>query len=88
MKKNLKILEHGFCPKQAKLTFFKEWFAQIQPVLREIEGSWSMIFSDLLLRSSSKLSQLQIQIRLAFVEILLEIYFLVDQVVGDNPILL
>ena len=71
-----------------QINFFKEWFAQIWPVLREMQGSLSTIFSDLLLRPSSKLSQLQIQIRLGFVEILMEIYFLVDQVVGKNPILL
>ena len=69
------------------INFIEEQFAQIQLVLRETQGSLSTIFSDLLLRPSSK-SQLQSQIRLAFVEILLEMYFLVDQVVGNNPILL
>ena len=71
-----------------QINFSKEWFAQIWPLLRETQGSLSTIFSDLLLRSSSKLSQLQIQIRLILVEILMEIYFLVDQLVRDNPILL
>ena len=61
------------------INFFKERFAQIRPVLRETQGSLNTIFSDLLLRLSSK-SQLQSQIRLALVEILLEMYFLVDQV--------
>ena len=87
MKKNMENLEHGFCLERAQLTFLNEQFAQIRPVLRETQGYLSMIFSDLLLRSSSK-SQLQSQICLDLVEILLEIYFLVDQVVGNNPILL
>ena len=60
---------------------------RIRLVLRETQGSLSMIFSDLLLRLSSK-SQLQSQIRLALVERLLKMYFLDDQVVGKNPILL
>ena len=71
-----------------QINLFEEWFVQIRPVLREMQGSLRKILSDLLLRQSSKLSQLQIQIRLGFVEILMEIYFLVDQVVGKNPILL
>ena len=65
----------------------RERFAQIRPVLRETQGSPSIIFSYFLLRPSSK-SQLQRQIRLALVERWMEIYFQVDQVVGKNPILL
>ena len=74
--------------KTDRINFIWEWFAQIRHVLRETEGSLSTIFSDLLLRPSSKLSQLQIQIRLALVERWMEIYFLVDQSVRNNPILL
>ena len=69
------------------INYFEERFSQIRPVLRDTQGSLNMIFSVLLLRLSSK-SQLQSQIRLALVERLLEMYFLVDQVVGNNPILL
>ena len=64
------------------INFFKERFAQIWPVLRETEGSLGTIFSDLLLRPSSKLSQLQIQIRLVPIERLMEISFLADQAIG------
>ena len=71
-----------------QINYCKEWFAQIRHVFREMQGSLSTFFLDLLLRPSSKLSQLQIQIQLGFVERLMEIYFLVDQVVGNNPILL
>ena len=49
--------------KTERINFIKERFAQIWPVLREMEGSLSTIILDLLLRPSSKLSQLQIQIR-------------------------
>ena len=73
--------------KTGPINFSKERFAQIRPVLRETQGSLSMIFSNLLLRPSSK-SPLQSQIRLALVERLLEIYFLVDKLVGNNSILL
>ena len=86
MKKNLENTEHGFCPKRAQLTLARMVF-QIRPILRETQGSLSTIFLDLLLWSSSK-SQVQSQIRLALVERWMEIYFLVDQLVGNNPILL
>ena len=61
--------------KTGPINFKQERFAQIQPVLRETQGSLSMIFIDLLLQSSSK-SQLQSQIRLALVERLLKMYFM------------
>ena len=88
MKKNLENSEHRFCPEWTKLNLGKERFAKIQPVLREMQGYLRIIFLDLLLWPSSKLSQLQIQIQLSLVEIFIEIYFLLDQVVGNNPILL
>ena len=87
MEKNLENPKHGFCPERTKLTLVTELFFQIWTVLRETQGSLSMIFSDLLLRPSSK-SQMQGQIRIALVERLLKMYFLDDQVVGKNPILL
>ena len=65
--------------------FINEWFAQIRHVLRETQGYLSMIFSDLLLQPSSK-SQLQSQIRLALVERLLEIYFMVYHIVVEDYI--
>ena len=74
-----------------RINFSEKWFSQIRPVLTETEGSLSMIFLDWHLRSSSKLSQLQIQIRLVPVEWLMERYFrydLADQLVVKNPILL
>jgi len=58
------------------VNFIEEWFAQIRLLLRETQGSLSMIFSDLLLQPSSK-SQLRSQIHLA----------LVDQLVRSKPIL-
>ena len=86
MRQNLENPKHGFCPKRTQLILPKEEFAQIQLVLRETQGSLSTIFSDLLLRPSSK-SQLQSQIRLALVERWMEIYLLVYQLVGNNLIL-
>ena len=77
--------------KTDQINFRKEWFAQIRPVLRETKVYLSTIFSDLLLRSSSKLSQLQIQIWHVPVEWFMEIYpryDLADQLVEDNPNLL
>ena len=71
-----------------QINFMQEQFAQIRPVLREKHSYLSMIFLDFLLQPSSKLSQLQIQIRLAVVERWMEIYFVVDQLVRNNPILL
>jgi len=48
IKKNLENSEYGFCPERTKLTLFKEWFAQIRFLLRETQGSFRTIFSDLL----------------------------------------
>ena len=69
------------------INFRKELFAQIRPISSNGQGFLNTIFSVMLLRPSSK-SQLESQIRLALVEGLLEMYFLVDQVVGNNPIFL
>ena len=74
--------------KMGRLNFFIEQFAKIWPVLRETEGSLRTIFPDSLLWPFSKFFQLQYQIRPVLVKWLMEIYFLADQVVGKNPILL
>ena len=85
MKTNLENPEHGFCPERTQLTFKNEWFVQIRPILRDTQGSLNTIFSVLLLRPSSK-SELQSQIRLALVERMLEIYFMVDHIVMEDYI--
>ena len=56
-----------------QINFTLERFSQIRPLLRETQNYLSTIFLDLLLRSSSKLSQLQIQIRLVVVELFITV---------------